>query len=111
MTSIDERQLTPRQRSRLRALAHPLEPTVRIGQKGLSPSVISETDRSLESHELIKIRIDLDDREHRRKLARDLALECRADLVSTVGKTAVLYRPRRENPKIRLAGAEQKGIR
>jgi RNA-binding protein len=50
--------LTSKQRQFLRGLAHPIEPVVRIGRAGASPSVIEETKRSLAAHELIKVRID-----------------------------------------------------
>jgi RNA-binding protein len=39
----------------LRSLAHTLNPVVRIGNKGLSASVIKEIDLNLNAHELIKI--------------------------------------------------------
>lgn len=67
--------LTPRQRQFLKGLAHPLAPVVRVGKGRLTTAVVEETKRSLEAHELIKVRIDGDDAAERRALAERLASE------------------------------------
>lgn len=94
--------LTAKQRQFLRGLAHPLAPVVRLGKGGLSDSVITETKKSLLAHELIKVRIDGDER---RDLAEKLAAATDAQLAGMIGKTAILYRQRDENPKIKLPRA------
>jgi RNA-binding protein len=94
--------LTSRQRQFLRGLAHALEPIVRVGRGGISPSVIDETKRSLAAHELIKVRIENDDSSQRKTLARELAQACDAELAGTIGKLAIVYRPRDEDPDIEL---------
>ena len=94
--------LTAKQRQFLKGLAHPLSPVVRIGKGGLTPSIIAETSRSLEAHELIKVRIESEEAADRRAIAEKLAAETDADLAGTVGKVAILYRQRKEKPKIRL---------
>jgi len=94
--------LTGKQRQFLRGLAHALEPVVRIGRAGANPSVIEETKRSLASHELIKVRIDNDDSSQRKELAEELAKACDAEVAGTIGKLAVLYRRRDEDPEIEL---------
>ncbi|MGA8808592.1 MAG: ribosome assembly RNA-binding protein YhbY [Thermoanaerobaculia bacterium] len=96
--------LTGKQRQFLRGLAHALEPVVRIGRAGASPSVIEETKRSLASHELIKVRIDNDDSSERKALAEELAKACDAEVAGTIGKLAILYRRRDEDPEIELPG-------
>jgi RNA-binding protein len=94
--------LTAKQRQYLKGLAHPLEPVVRIGQKGLSDAVIAETKKSLASHELIKVRIDAADSAQRDDLAEKLAVATDAHVAATIGKTALLYRRRDEKPAIKL---------
>jgi RNA-binding protein len=94
--------LTSKQRQYLRGLAHPLEPVVRVGRAGASPSVIEETKRSLNAHELIKVRIENDDSSERKSIAAELATACDAELAGTIGKLAILYRPRDEDPEIEL---------
>lgn len=94
--------LTAPQRRYLKSLAHHLDPTVRIGRAGVSAPQIKETNRALEAHELIKVRIDSDDAGERGRLAESLAAETRADVVGSIGKVAMLFRARTEKPKIKL---------
>jgi RNA-binding protein len=94
--------LTSKQRQYLKSLAHPLSPIVRIGRARVSPEVIKETQISLEAHELIKVRIDEDESDARSDFADTLALAAAAEVVGVIGKTAILYRPRVEKPKIKL---------
>lgn len=94
--------LTSKERAYLRGLAHSLEPVVRIGRGGVSDSVVAETVRALEAHELIKVRVDADEASERRAMADDLADRTGADLAGTVGKIAMLYRSREDNPTIKL---------
>ncbi len=94
--------LTGKQRQFLKGLAHPLSPIVRVGKGGVTDSVIAETRKSLESHELIKVRIDVDESRERKSLAERLATETDAQLAGTIGKIAILYRERDEDPKIKL---------
>ena len=97
-----EPMLTPKQRQFLKGLAHALSPVVRIGRGGLTPSVIEETKKSLRSHELIKVRIDVEEGSARRAMAAELARAADAHLAGTIGKLAILYREREEKPKIKL---------
>lgn len=94
--------LQTRQRSFLKGLGHPLEPIVRVGRNRVTPQVLEETRRSLEAHELIKVRLELDDGDERKTLVASLAHESGAELVNTIGKVALLYRANPEKPKIKL---------
>jgi RNA-binding protein len=94
--------LTPKQRQFLKGLAHPLSPVVRVGNSGLTAAVVEETKKSLLAHELIKVRIDADDAATRRSLADELARASEAEVAATIGKLAILYRRREDNPKIKL---------
>jgi RNA-binding protein len=94
--------LTPKQRQFLRGLAHPLSPVVRVGKGGVSGAVVEETKKSLEAHELIKVRLEVDEAKERRATAERLAAATDAHVAGVVGKTAILYRAREEKPKIRL---------
>lgn len=93
--------LTTKQRQFLKGLAHPLSPVVRVGKAGLTDSVIAETKQSLHAHELIKVRLEVDTAE-RRMVAKQLAAATDSHLAGTVGKVAILYRERDEEPEIRL---------
>lgn len=94
--------LTTRQKQFLRGLAHPLSPIVRVGKGGVTAPVIAETKKSLHAHELIKVRIDVDESAARREIANRLANETDAQLAGTIGKIAILYRERDEEPEIEL---------
>ena len=94
--------LTSKQRQYLKGLAHSFEPVVRVGQRGVTPAVVEETKKSLLAHELIKVRIDSDDSKERRSLAEALAESAGAEVAGTIGKLAILYRPRDEKPRIKV---------
>ena len=94
--------LTTKQRQFLKGLAHPLSPVVRVGKGGATAAVVAETKKSLASHELIKVRIDVDEPAERRAVAEKLAAETDAQLAATIGKVAILYRERDEEPEIKL---------
>jgi RNA-binding protein len=96
--------LTSKQCQFLRRLAHPLSPLVRIGKAGLTGGVVGEASHALQAHELIKVRIDVEDRGERRDVIGRLVEDTGAHLVGSVGKVAVLYRAREEDPRIRLPG-------
>ncbi len=85
--SIDNKQ-----KKELKARAHHLKTIIRIGQHGVSESVIAETDNALNSHELIKVHIEHDDREVRQQAANALAEKTNAQLVHKIGKVFILYR-------------------
>jgi RNA-binding protein len=86
--------LTARDRQRLKARAHALEPRVQIGHGGLSARVIAEVDRALTAHELIKIKFLDADRDERDAMAAGICEKTGAALVQQVGKIAVLWRPK-----------------
>ena len=88
-------KLTPKARQALKRRAHALKPVVLMGRKGLTDAVLAEIDRSLEAHELIKVRLS-GDREERRHLASQIASHVGAELVQLIGKVAVFYRPQED---------------
>jgi RNA-binding protein len=85
--------VTASQRRFLRARAHALDPTVMIGNAGLTPALVKEVERSLAKHELIKIRSLIGDRDQRETLLNELAEQLNAAPVQHIGKILVLYRP------------------
>ena len=86
--------LTARERSFLKARAHPLEPVVYVGHEGLTDAVLTEIERALSAHELIKVRVSEGDRASRRALLEAICERTGADPVQQVGKVLVLWRPR-----------------
>ena len=82
--------LTTKYKQQLKARAHKLKPVVLIGNHGFSDAVKKETERALQDHELIKIRIASNDRDERRELATTICTELEANLIQTIGTTAVI---------------------
>ena len=85
--------ITSEQRRALRASAHALNPVVSISQNGLSESVLKEIERSLESHELIKIRVYNNEREVRDQYMSAICEQLDAAPVQHIGKLLVIWRP------------------
>ena len=86
--------LTARERSFLKARAHPLEPVVSVGHEGVTGAVLNEVDKALTAHELIKVRVTAADRALRRALFEEICASTGAEAVQQVGKVVVLWRPR-----------------
>ena len=102
--------LTPAERSVLRAEAHGLKPIVLVGESGLTPSVMKEIELGLDSHGLIKVRVFGDDREARIGMYETICEKTGAAPVQHIGKLLVLYRPKVDAEKS-SSGKAGKGMR
>lgn len=80
------------QKRLLRAKAHALKPVVITGQAGVTPAVLNEINLALDHHELIKVRVNAEDREQRRALTVTISAETQAELIQSVGHIVTLYR-------------------
>lgn len=94
--------LTNNQKRQLKGRAHHLKPVVMIGQHGLTENVLNEIEIALEAHELIKIRVSGADRDERKAMQEKISKQSGAELVQSIGHTAVYYRRHPERPKIEL---------
>lgn len=93
--------LSSQQRKQLKAIAHHLKPIVTIAGNGVSEGVLSELKRALDDHELIKIKIVAEEREERVALTHEIVRQTQAELVQSLGKTAILVRySGQPNPKL-----------
>ena len=86
-----------RERAELRAEAHHLNPTVHVGQHGLTQSVISSLDDALRTRELVKVKLGNKDDVKPKDVANSLALATNSAVVQVIGRTATLFR---ENPEM-----------
>jgi RNA-binding protein len=93
-------ELTSKQRKVLRGHAHALEPTVLVGQAGVTEAVLRSVDEALTAHELIKVR--LREPEDKKAAAHELSTRTHAALCGLVGHTVILYRPNPDDPRIAL---------
>jgi len=88
-----------KQISHLRALAHALKPVVMIGNNGLTEKVLHEIETALNAHELIKIKVQGDDRALRTQMLQDICAKSGATAIHHIGKQLVVYRAA-TSPKI-----------
>jgi len=91
--------LSPTRRRELKARAHALDPVVSIGGAGLSPAVLAEIDRVLKSHELIKVRVNGNDRPEREAILVEICKQTGAQPVQHIGRILVLFRQNRESER------------
>jgi RNA-binding protein len=86
-------ELSIAERKAHRAEAHHLDPVVMVGNDGLTPAVLKETDAALKAHGLIKVRVLGDDRAAREAVYQQLADQLNAAPIQHIGKLLVLWRP------------------
>jgi len=94
-------KLNRNQISHLRSLAHKLKPVVMIGNNGLSENVINEIIEQLDHHELIKVRINAEEREDRKAMIEEICLQSQAVLVQSIGHIGIFYKQAKK-PSITL---------
>jgi len=81
---------------KLRGLTHALKPVIMIGNKGLTEAVQLEIERALIDHELIKIKINVEDKKTYQQIIDKICQEREAHLIQTIGRIAVIYRKSEE---------------
>jgi len=97
-------RLTGKQKRFLRALGQRLAATLHVGHDGVTDAVVEQADAQLAARELIKIRVSENAPESRHDTAEALAERSHAELAQVLGRTALLYRARAEEPTIVLPG-------
>lgn len=89
------------QKKQYRAIGHSLKPVVIVAENGLSEGVLNELKRALRDHELIKIKISVEDREDKKVLIDEVCAQTDSILIQVIGKTALIFRPAdKPNPKL-----------
>ncbi|MET3715337.1 RNA-binding protein [Pseudomonas sp. PvP001] len=89
--------LTQEQKKQYKSIGHHLKPVLMVADNGLTEGVLAEFERALSDHELIKIKLNILDREQRLQAVAELCKVGRADLVQVIGKMALVYR---KNPQV-----------
>lgn len=87
-------------RSYLRREAHNLNVSLTVGKLGLHSNIYDNLSEALLRDELVKIRFQ-DFKEERKELAKQLADAVKAELVTVIGHTAILFK-QNANPKERI---------
>ena len=83
--------MTSARKKQLKAQAHSLKPIILIGQSGLTESVLTEIDKTLDTHELIKIKIRAE-REDRKLIRQQIIDVSQAELIQSIGQIIAVYR-------------------
>ena len=91
--------LTEQEKKRLRGFGHKLKPVVTVGAGGLSGPLLEEFERSLEHHELMKVKVTRGDRDERDSIIRALCEHGSAELVQRIGNIGLLFRKRKQNSR------------
>jgi RNA-binding protein len=94
--------LSKKQIKFLRAKCHDLKAVVMIGQKGLTEEVLNELDIALIHHELIKIKLSVDDRELRKQMIAEICDKSHSEEVQSIGKVLSVYRVNPDKAVIEL---------
>ncbi|RRC91096.1 ribosome assembly RNA-binding protein YhbY [Erysipelotrichaceae bacterium OH741_COT-311] len=94
--------LNNKQKKYLRGLANSLRPLFQIGKEGLSFNFVTTLSDSLTAHELVKISVLKSCSDDVYQLAFDLSSETNSEIVQIIGRTILLYRKNRNNPKIEV---------
>ncbi len=90
-------ELTSKQRKILEKFAHSLEPIVIIGGNGLTPQVIEMILKSLDAHELLKVKFN-DFKDEKSQLTQEICTKTDATLVRIIGNIAIIFK-QNKNPE------------
>ncbi len=94
--------LSKKQIKFLRAKCHNLKAVIMLGQKGLTEEVLNELEIALTHHELVKIKLAVDDREARKQMIADICDRSHSEEVQSIGKTLSVYRANPDKAIIEL---------
>ena len=75
-----------------------------IGKEGLTDAVQKATDKALEDHELIKIKLPADNQDEFQEVVNSLMAVIKAEVVQTIGHQLVIYRRSKKPGKIIKSG-------
>ena len=95
MASLSDKQIR-----NLRAQAHSLKPVVIVGGNGLTDNVLNEIDQAVDHHELIKIRLNVGDKDARDAAIAEICEKARSELVQKIGHIIAIYRKNHDKPRI-----------
>jgi RNA-binding protein len=82
-------------KNKLKAEAHHLKPVIIVGAQGVTDALIKEADSALEAHELMKIKVNGEDKANRKHIAIALCEALKAEFLQLIGSTAIIYRKKK----------------
>ena len=97
-----KKSLTPlsgKQNKFLRSLGHHLTQTVIVGKEGITDNLIKSCNESLNSRELIKVKLGQNCPVEKKEAAKEIAAKTVSHLIQLIGKTVLLYRHNPDLPR------------
>lgn len=94
--------LTSKQKRYLKGLANPIKNRYLLGKEEPDEAFLDELDKALEAKELIKVGLLQSQSASPEEMGKSLAERLGAELVQTIGRVIVLYRPSKAMKKIVL---------
>jgi RNA-binding protein len=91
--------LSNEQKKRYRSIGHGLNPIVTIASNGITDNILTEIDRALNDHELIKVKLVIEDKDSRKQAIASILKSTSATVVQEIGKVVVLLRPAKQPNK------------
>ena len=104
--------LSSKQRKLLESMAHDLEPVVRIGKFGVTPTLLQTVREALAAQELIKVKVLENSALEQEEVAEQLVGETGASLIQILGRIIILYRanPERKH-RVEFPGMEPSTVK
>ncbi len=97
------KELKGSQKKYLRGLAHKLNPSALVGQKGITPALIEEVELALDASELIKIKfIDFKEKEQKKELSMEVSEKTQSHIAGMIGHVVILYRQHKTPDKRKI---------
>lgn len=94
--------MTSKQRAYLKSLASSLDPIFQVGKSSLTPQVTEAVGEAFNTRELIKVAVLKNCLDDPREIGEMIAERTHSQVVQVIGKKIVLYKPDRDNPRIKL---------
>jgi len=83
-------------------MANSIEPILHVGKGDISPAMLKQADDALTAREIIKGKVLENSPLTSRQAAEEIASNVNAEVVQVIGRTCVLYRENKKEPKITL---------
>lgn len=94
--------LSNNDKKHLRRLGHNLNPVVTVAGNGLSDNVLTEIDRALNDHELIKVKLAVGDNKAKQQTISAICEKLSTEVIQSIGHVVLLLR-KTEKPNPRLS--------
>jgi len=95
------------QKKQFKTQAHLLNPVLTVGQAGLTEPVLKELEITLDTHELIKIKVRAE-RDERKLIQDQIITATKAELIQSIGQIIVIYRKKPEPKVVKNTGPRRR---